>query len=78
VLRGMRGAVVEKALAVGSLFAVVMNTSLLLPNPYMPYAVRMVHLVETASSNFVFGVIVGWLFCRKVAVNPSPPGPARV
>jgi hypothetical protein len=64
-VRSMRGAVVEKALALGSLFAVVMNTSLLLPNPYMPYAVRMVHLVETSSSNFLFGVLVACLFCRK-------------
>jgi hypothetical protein len=61
VLRSMRGSPAEKALAVGALFAVVMNCGLLLPNPYMPYAVRMVHLVETASSNFLFGVIVAWL-----------------
>jgi hypothetical protein len=64
VLRWMRGSRAEKALAVGALFAVVMNTGLLLPNPYMPYAVRMVHLVETASSNFLFGVIVAWLFAE--------------
>ena len=64
-VRSMGGGVVEKALALGALFAVVMNTSLLLPNPYMPYAVRMVHLVETASSNFLFGGIVAGLFCRK-------------
>jgi hypothetical protein len=28
----------------------------------MPYAVRMAHLVETASSNFLFGVFVAGLF----------------
>ena len=62
VLRSMRGSLTEKALAVGALFAVVMDAGLLLPNPYMPYEVRMVHLVETGSSNFLFGVLVGWLF----------------
>ena len=62
VLRSMRGSLTEKALAVGLLFAVVMNSGLLLPNPYMPYDVRMVHLLETASSNFLFGAIVAWLF----------------
>jgi hypothetical protein len=62
VLRSMRGSVTEKALAVGSLFAVVMGAGLLLPNPYMPYEVRMVHLAETASSNFLFGVFVAVLF----------------
>jgi hypothetical protein len=61
VLRSMRGSVTEKALAVGTLFAGVMCAGLLLPNPYMPYAVRMVHLVETASSNFLFGVLVALL-----------------
>jgi hypothetical protein len=61
VLRSMRGSVTEKALAVGSLFAVVMGAGLLLPNPYMPYEVRMVHLAETASSNFLFGIFVAVL-----------------
>jgi hypothetical protein len=30
----------------------------------MPEPVRMTHLVETASSNFVFGAIVGWLLAH--------------
>jgi hypothetical protein len=64
VLRSMRGSLTEKALAIGALFAVVMTAGLLLPNPYMPYDVRMVHLLETSSSNFLFGVFVGWLFGR--------------
>ena len=67
VSRSMRGSRTEKALALGTLFAVVMNSGLLLPNPYMPYDVRMVHLVETASSNFLFGLIVAGLF------GGSPP-----
>ena len=64
VLRSMRGGVLEKALAVGALFS-MMAAGLLLPNPYMPYAVRMAHLVETASSNFLFGVLVGGLFTES-------------
>ena len=64
VLRSMDGSLTEKALAVGSLFAVVMNAGLLLPNPYMPYDVRMIHLLETASSNFLFGVFAACLFGR--------------
>ncbi len=62
VVRAMRGSVGEKALAVGALFAVVMSAGLLLPNPYMPYDVRMIHLVETASSDFLFGCLLVWLF----------------
>jgi hypothetical protein len=65
VLRSMRGGLLEKALAVGALFGIVMTAGLLLANPYMPYAVRMAHLVETSSSNFLFGVFVAWLFTES-------------
>ena len=55
VIRMLKGQWWEAGLAVALLFAVVMNAQLLLPNPYMPREVRMVHLLETASSNFLFG-----------------------
>jgi hypothetical protein len=61
----MKGQWPETALAIGLLFAVVMNARLLLPNPYMPEPVRMAHLVETASSNFIFGLFTGWLLAPK-------------
>jgi hypothetical protein len=64
----MKGQWQETALAIGLLFAVVMNAQLLLPNPYMPEAVRMAHLVETASSNFVFGLLVGGLLARRRSI----------
>ncbi len=65
VIRMMKGRWPETALSIGLLFAVVMNAQLLLPNPYMPEPVRMVHLAETASSNFIFGVFVGWLLTAR-------------
>jgi hypothetical protein len=73
VIRMMKGQWLETVLAIGLLFAVVMNARLLLPNPYMPQPVRMAHLVETASSNLIFGVFIGWLLTQhdafaKVAV----------
>jgi hypothetical protein len=61
VVRSLKGQWQETALSIGFLFAVLMSTPLLIPNPYMPEPVRMAHLVETASSNFIFGVFVGWL-----------------
>jgi hypothetical protein len=64
VLRGLRGSLVERALAVAALFAVVMDAGLLLPNPFMPEAVRFVHLRETLSSNALFGAFLVWLFGR--------------
>jgi len=47
----------ESGLAVSLLFA-VMTSQLLLPNPLMPSEVRMAHLVETATANFLFGWLV--------------------
>jgi hypothetical protein len=65
VIRMMKGQWQETALSLGLLFAVVMNAQLLLPNPYMPEVVRMTHLVETASSNFIFGLLIGWLLTQR-------------
>ena len=65
VVQMLKGKWPETALAIGLLFSVVMNARLLLPNPYMPEPVRMAHLVETASSNLIFGVFVGWLLTQR-------------
>jgi hypothetical protein len=59
IVRMLESGKIETALLLGYMFAVVMCAPLLLPNPYMPEAVRMAHLTETASSNFIFGVLVG-------------------
>lgn len=64
VIRMMKGRWQETALAVGLLFAVLMNSQLLLPTPLMPEVVRMTHLIETASSNFIFGYLIVWLIHR--------------
>jgi len=63
VIRMHRGRQWEVGMSVALLFA-VWSSMLLLPNPYMPEAVRMTHLVETVSSNFIFGWLVGWLLNR--------------
>ena len=65
VIRMLKGQWPETAVAIGVLLAVVMNALLLLPNPYMSEPVRMAHLVETASSNFIFGVLIGWLLTNR-------------
>lgn len=58
VIRMMKGWWWEAGLAVALVFAVVMNSQLLLPNPLMPREVRMAHLLETATSNFLFGWLI--------------------
>ena len=52
--RMMRGKWWEAGLAVALLFATA-SSLLLIPNPLMPPEVRMAHLVETVTSNFLFG-----------------------
>lgn len=58
VIKMMKGQWWEAGLAVALLFSVVMCSQLLLPNPFMPHEVRMVHLLETSTSNFLFGWLV--------------------
>jgi hypothetical protein len=57
VIKMMKGRWWESGLAVALLFAVT-SSQLSLPNPLMPPEVRMAHLLETATSNFLFGWIV--------------------
>jgi hypothetical protein len=57
VIQIMKGRWWEAGLAVALLFS-VMSAQLLLPNPFMPAEVRMVHLLETSTSNFIFGWLV--------------------
>lgn len=69
VIKMMKGPWWEAGFAVALLFSVVMCSQLLLPNALMPTEVRMAHLVETASSNFLFG----WLLVWTLTWNPKVP-----
>jgi hypothetical protein len=60
IIRLMKGRWWEIGLVVGLLFAIP-NAQLLIPNPFMPSEVRMAHLLETATSNFLFGWLVVWV-----------------
>lgn len=64
VIRMFKGPVWETSLAIALFFA-VWSSQLLLPNPYMPAEVAWTHLIETASSNFIFGGLVGWLLSQR-------------
>jgi len=58
VIRMMKGRWWEARLAVALLFSVLMGSLLLIPTEFMPKAIRLAHLVEVTSSNFLFGWIV--------------------
>lgn len=54
------------ALLVGLFLSVPQNVGHLLANPLIPDAsVRLSHMIETASSTFLFGLIIVWLLHRK-------------
>lgn len=66
VIRGSKVNSWWTALLVGLFFSVPQNIGHILENPLMPIAsVRVTHMIETASSTFIFGTIVVWLLHRE-------------
>jgi len=63
MVRFHKGGSLELALVMAFFFA-VWSSQLLIPNPFMPMEVARVHFVETSISNFIFGLLVGWLLSR--------------
>ncbi|MGB7876509.1 MAG: hypothetical protein WBL25_19175 [Anaerolineales bacterium] len=65
ILRLMKGGAWEKAIVVGFLFGLLLTTQLLFPNPYMPAPVRLAHFIETSTSTFLYGVLIGKVFAPQ-------------
>jgi hypothetical protein len=53
------------ALLTGLFLSLPMNIPHIIPNEFMPPAVRTAHFVETVSSTFIFGVLMFWLLHRS-------------
>ena len=66
LVRMIAGPVLQVALVAVLVFAVLGPVQLLLPNPYMPSEVRMVHLWETCLSRLVFAVGAVALFRHEL------------
>jgi hypothetical protein len=78
IIRGSRLTLWQTALLVGLMFSVPQNIGHILPNSLIPLSsVRMSHLIETASSTFVFGLIVTWLLYPKYSINNQIHDPRR-
>ena len=60
-----RGSRLQGALLLGALFSVLHCAQLLLPNPYMPAEIRYPHLLETASSTFIWGFVMARVLLGK-------------
>jgi hypothetical protein len=72
VLVMVRGGSLSKGIIIGLLFAVLMNAQHLLPNPYMPRIMQLAHGIETASSNFLWGLAVAWLLDPSLTHKKNP------
>ena len=60
---------IHKSIILGLLFSVISSSQLLLPNPIMPDMVRIPHLIETGTSNFLWGFILAWTLNKFVKNN---------
>jgi hypothetical protein len=66
--RGLSAAPLVLALV----YSVIGGVAPMLPdNPYMPPDIRFYHGVETSSSNFLFGLLVGYLLTRRRPAVPA-------
>lgn len=67
------GARLGRALWAGATLSILGGIlPLLSPNPYLPDAVRLAHLVEVGLSNFLFGLVAGWLLSAPPRVAQVP------
>lgn len=62
LLNLMKGGTFEKSITLGLLFGLLLTTQLLFPNPYMPAPVRLAHFIETSTSTFIYGWLIGQIF----------------
>ncbi len=66
IIRGSKVNAWSTAVLVGVMVSLPQNIAHIIANPLMPFAsVRISHMIETASSTFVFGLIIVWLLHRK-------------
>lgn len=65
IVRMTKGPWWQAGLTVALGLGVLSSSQLLFPNSFMPETVRMAHLVEVSTSNFLFGWIVAFVLTRR-------------
>jgi hypothetical protein len=75
IIRMTRGTRWQVALVVGLLLALPMNMFHVIPNDLMAPSVRLSHFIETASSNFIFGLLVTGVLLWAPARASRPLAP---
>jgi hypothetical protein len=64
VLR-LRGSLIVRIVLLAAIFAVLAAAPLLYPNPYMPWGVRLGHLMEIGTSEAVWGALAAWILAPR-------------
>jgi len=65
------GSWLRKGIILGLLLSCLGCSQLLLPNPIMPEMVRMGHLLETSTSNFLWGIILAWFLAKYFYIGQT-------
>jgi len=79
IVTRIRGSLTSRAIVMALLFAVVTAIQLLYPNALMPAPVRLAHLVEVGSSEFVYGLVAAAVLMAGGARRPlSESSPWRL
>ncbi|MGC9517540.1 MAG: hypothetical protein ACP5C3_07585 [Methanomicrobiales archaeon] len=64
VIYVMGGGIFKKALITGLLFSILMSTNLLIPT-ILPFNIQFAHFIDVFISNFIFGLILVFIFLFK-------------
>ena len=66
ILRTLKELKSKKAIFIGLVFAILGGIApLIIPNDLMPHNIRMGHLFEVGSSNFIYGFILAYLLSQQ-------------
>jgi len=70
VVSRLRGSLWSRAVVMAILLAAFTDAQLLFPNPFVPWAVRSVHLIEVGVSEFVYGLVATLVLLGGAARRP--------
>lgn len=59
IAQSLRGSIASRAIIIGAAFSILATAQLLYPSTFMPWDVRLPHMIEVGISNFIFGVMAG-------------------
>ena len=67
IVQRLRGSLIVRMALMAAIFAVLTASQLLYPNPYMPWGVRLGHLMEIGTSEAVWGALAAWILAPRTA-----------